>query len=60
MRDLSKVTEFNLHGILDIDNNDVKIETLDFISNTVSLADILRQLDGKTVDLTVKCVENII
>lgn len=59
MTDATKKTEIYIYGCLDVDTNDIKIETLGVMSNTVSLADVLRCLNGKIVDITITSVDQI-
>lgn len=52
MNDALKTTEIKLRGYLDIDENDTQIE---FLSNgrTISLSELLKELDGDLITLTV-------
>ncbi len=52
MNDALKTTEIKLRGYLDIDENDTQIE---FLSNgrTTSLSELLKELDGDLITLTV-------
>ena len=52
MNDALKTTEIKLRGYLDINENDTQIE---FISNgrTTSLSELLKELDGDLITLTV-------
>lgn len=52
MNDALKTTEIKLRGYLDINENDTQIE---FLSNgkTTSLSELLKELDGDLITLTV-------
>ena len=52
MNDALKTTEIKLRGYLDIDENDTQIE---FLSDgkTASLSELLKELDGELITLTV-------
>ena len=52
MNDALKTTEIKLRGYLDIDENDTQIE---FLSDgkTTSLSELLKELDGDLITLTV-------
>lgn len=52
MNDALKTTEIKLRGYLDINKNDTQIE---FLSNgrTTSLSELLKELDGDLITLTV-------
>ena len=52
MNDALKTTEIKLRGYLDINENDTQIE---FLSNgrTTSLSELLKELDGELITLTV-------
>ena len=52
MNDALKTTEIKLRGNLDINENDTQIE---FLSNgrTTSLSELLKELDGDLITLTV-------
>lgn len=52
MNDALKITEIKLRGYLDINENDTQIE---FLSNgrTTSLSELLKELDGDLITLTV-------
>lgn len=52
MNDALKTTEIKLRGYLDINENDTQIE---FLSNgrTASLSELLKELDGDLITLTV-------
>ena len=52
MNDALKTTEIKLRGYLDIDENDTQIE---FLSDgkTTSLSELLKELDGELITLTV-------
>ena len=52
MNDALKTTEIKLRGCLDINENDTQIE---FLSNgrTTSLSELLKELDGDLITLTV-------
>lgn len=52
MNDALKTTEIKLRGYLDINGNDTQIE---FLSNgrTTSLSELLKELDGDLITLTV-------
>lgn len=52
MNDALKTTEIKLCGYLDIDENDTQIE---FLSDgkTTSLSELLKELDGDLITLTV-------
>ena len=52
MNDALKTTEIKLRGYFDINENDTQIE---FLSNgrTTSLSELLKELDGDLITLTV-------
>ena len=52
MNDALKTTDIKLRGYLDINENDTQIE---FLSNgrTTSLSELLKELDGDLITLTV-------
>lgn len=52
MNDALKTTEIKLRGYLDINENDTQIE---FLNNgrTTSLSELLKELDGDLITLTV-------
>lgn len=52
MNDALKTTEIKLRGYLDIDENDTQIEFLSD-GNTASLSELLKELDGELITLTV-------
>ena len=58
MNDALKTTEIKLRGYLDINENDTQIE---FLSNgrTTSLSELLKELDGDLITLTVTRTINI-
>ena len=58
MNDALKTTEIKLRGYLDINENDTQIE---FLSNgrTTSLSELLKELDGDLITLTVTKIIDI-
>ena len=58
MNDALKTTEIKLRGYLDIDENDTQIE---FLSDgkTTSLSELLKELDGDLITLTVTRIIDI-
>lgn len=58
MNDALKTTEIKLRGYLDINENDTQIE---FLSNgrTTSLSELLKELDGDLITLTVTRIIDI-
>lgn len=58
MNDALKTTEIKLRGYLDINENDTQIE---FLSDgkTTSLSELLKELDGDLITLTVTRIIDI-
>lgn len=52
MNDALKTTEIKLRGYLDINENDTQIEFLSS-GRTTSLSELLKELDGDLITLTV-------
>ena len=52
MNDALKTTEIKLRGYLDINENDTQIESLSN-GRTTSLSELLKELDGDLITLTV-------